>query len=255
MYYNENEARKLVLEAGLRLIDEKLIARTWGNISARISENEFIITPSGLSYETLGPDDLVKVRIDNLSYEGKHKPSSEKGIHASCYKNRPECNFVVHTHQFYASAICAEEKDTDFAPCAKYGFSGTKKLMENVTETILAHKDKNCFLLAKHGALILSNSVEVSFVLAKKLEEKSKKLYEEKKHEPRRGAFIDDYAQMFDKKGRPNPGESPWAVGYVRSKNVAAASYATEAEPLSKFKCWLEHYVYTKKYSKLKDKK
>lgn len=254
MYYSEAEARKLVIEAGLRLIDEKLIARTWGNISARISEDEFIITPSGRDYETLGPDDLVKVRIENLSYSGKYKPSSEKGIHASCYKYRPECSFVIHTHQFYASAICAEEKDTDFVPCAEYGFSGTKKLMKNVVSVIISHPKRNWFLMAKHGALLLGSSYENAFLLAKELEEKCKALYEEKKHNPRPGAFIDDYAQMFDKKGRANQGEDPWAVGYVRSKNVAAASYATEAAPLSRFKCFLEHYVYTKKYSKLKDK-
>lgn len=255
MYYSENEARKLVIEAGLRLIEEKLIARTWGNISARIGENEFIITPSGLAYESLKPEDLVKVKIDNLSYEGSIKPSSEKGIHASCYRNRKECCFVIHTHQFYASAVCAEEKDTDFAPCAEYGFSGTKKLMENVTKSILANPESNSFLMAKHGALLLGTSYGDAFALAKVLEENSRQLFENKKHSPLKGAFIDDYAQMFDRRGNPNSGEDPWAVEFVRSKNEAAASYAENAKPLSFFKCALEHFVYTKKYSKQKDKK
>ena len=57
--YSESQARDLVIKAGFVLIEKKLIARTWGNISARISENEFIITPSGKAYETLSPDDLV----------------------------------------------------------------------------------------------------------------------------------------------------------------------------------------------------
>lgn len=255
MYYSENEARKLVIEAGLRLIDEKLIARTWGNISARISDDEFIITPSGLAYESLKLEDLVKVKIEDLSYEGLHKPSSEKGIHASCYKNRKDCSFVIHTHQFYASAICAEEKDTDFAPCARYGFSGTKSLMKNVTSVILCNPDKNSFLMAKHGALLLGKSYEDSFALAKDLEEKSRALFESKKHSPKNGAFIDDYAQMFDRHGNPNPGEDPWAVNFVKEKNNAAASYVTESKALNIFKCTLEHFVYTKKYSKQKDKK
>lgn len=254
MYYSENEARKLVIEAGLRLIEEKLIARTWGNISARISDTEFVITPSGLAYESLKPEDLVKVKIEDLSYEGTHKPSSEKGIHASCYKNRKDCCFVIHTHQFYASAVCSEEKDTDFAPCAKYGFSGTKKLMKNVTEAILKYPMNCSFLMSKHGAILLGSSYENAFELARQLEENSKKLFEEKKHEPRRGAYIDDYAQMFDKSGNPNPGEDPWAVDFVKSKNEAAASFATDAKPLNFFKCFLEHFVYTKKYSKQKDK-
>ena len=68
MGYTEEKARELVIEAGLRLLEEGLIARTWGNISARISEDQFIITPSGLAYETLEPEQLVKVNIMDCSY-------------------------------------------------------------------------------------------------------------------------------------------------------------------------------------------
>lgn len=253
MYYSEKEARELVIEAGFRLIKEQLIARTWGNISARISKDEFIITPSGLAYESLKPVDLVKVRIDDLSYEGNIKPSSEKGIHASCYRNRSNCNFVIHTHQFYASAVCAEEEDTEFAPCAKYGFSGTKSLMNNVTDAIVRHPDCNSFLMAKHGALLLGSSFENAFETAGKLEEECKKLFEANKHDPVKGTFIDDYAQMFDRQGNAGKEEDAWAVEFVRNKNLAAASYVKKGKPLSRFKCALEHFVYTKKYSKKKD--
>ena len=88
MYYSETEARKLVIEAGLRLLENKLIARTWGNISARISKDEFIITPSGKAYDRLTPADLVKVRVSDGSYSGKVKPSSERGVHAAAYSLR-----------------------------------------------------------------------------------------------------------------------------------------------------------------------
>ena len=60
MSYTEEEARRLVVDAGIRLVKEGLTARTWGNISARISDSEFIITPSGMAYESLGPGDLVR---------------------------------------------------------------------------------------------------------------------------------------------------------------------------------------------------
>ena len=78
MSYTEEEARRLVVDAGIRLVKEGLTARTWGNISARISDSEFIITPSGMAYESLGPGDLVRCRIEDCSYEGEIKPSSEK---------------------------------------------------------------------------------------------------------------------------------------------------------------------------------
>lgn len=255
MFYSEKEAREKVVQAGLELIKEKLIARTWGNVSARISENEFIITPSGRAYESLKPEDLVKVNINDLSYQGNVKPSSEKGLHASCYALRKDCCFIIHTHQFYASAICAEEKDTDFAPCAKYGLSGTKKLAANVSSSVKNHSDKDCFLMAKHGAVILGNTFEDSFKKARALENDCKMLFEKEKHEPKKGAFIDDYAQMFNRKGIANEGEDEGAMKLVRDKNTAAASYVKKGKRLSFLVCALEHLVYTKKYSKLKDGK
>ena len=100
MAYTEAEARNLVILSARRLVDAGLTARTWGNLSARISDEQFVITPSGLGYDIMEPEDLVIVNISDLSYEGNRKPSSEKGIHADAYRLRPEVNFVIHTHQF-----------------------------------------------------------------------------------------------------------------------------------------------------------
>ena len=84
MAYSMEEGKKLVVEAGLKLVRSGLIARTWGNVSARVSDNEFVITPSGIPYEKLTPDDIVPVKIDNCSYDKEGlKPSSEKGVHPS----------------------------------------------------------------------------------------------------------------------------------------------------------------------------
>ncbi|MBR4429986.1 MAG: class II aldolase/adducin family protein, partial [Clostridiales bacterium] len=136
MYYSETEARKLVIEAGHRLLENKLIARTWGNISARISKEEFIITPSGKAYDRLSPSDLVKVRISDLSYTGSIKPSSEKGVHAAAYSLRSHVGFIIHTHQYYASAVAAECRSISSAPCASYALPGTAKLRRNVEACI-----------------------------------------------------------------------------------------------------------------------
>ena len=101
------EAKKIVVEAGKQLVKTGLIARTWGNVSCRISDTQFVITPSGRAYESLTPDDIVLVNMADLSYEGDIKPSSEKGIHAQCYLHRPEIGFVIHTHQANASIVSA----------------------------------------------------------------------------------------------------------------------------------------------------
>ena len=69
MAYKLEEARRLVIRAGLELLQSGLIARTWGNISARISDTQFVITPSGRAYEDLTPDQIVITNIADGSYE------------------------------------------------------------------------------------------------------------------------------------------------------------------------------------------
>ena len=53
------EARKIVVDAGIRLVREGLVARTWGNISQRIDEKHIAITPSGRPYELLTAEDIA----------------------------------------------------------------------------------------------------------------------------------------------------------------------------------------------------
>lgn len=166
----EIEAREKVLNAGLKLLKEGLVARTWGNVSARINDEEFIITPSGKGYDDLKLEDLVKVKIFDCSYEGEIKPSSEKSVHAAAYSVRKDIKFIIHTHQFYASAIAAEEKDLSFVRCAKYGLPGTSKLKRNLIKAIKDNPEDKMFLMAKHGALILGESMDDAFNLSKQLE-------------------------------------------------------------------------------------
>ena len=178
MYYSENEARNLVIEAGLRLLENKLIARTWGNISARISKDEFIITPSGKAYDRLTPADLVKVRISDGSYSGKVKPSSERGVHAAAYAQRNHVGFIIHTHQYYASAVAAECRNIRTAPCAAYALPGTTRLKKYVADCIRSNPYENMFLMARHGTLILGNGIEEACARGDALEEKGGALVE-----------------------------------------------------------------------------
>ena len=96
MAYEIEEAKRIVVEAGKKLVESGLIARTWGNVSARISDTQFVITPSGRAYEDLTPEEIVVVNIDDCSYEGDIKPSSEKGVHAAAYRHHPTVDFVIH---------------------------------------------------------------------------------------------------------------------------------------------------------------
>ena len=181
MAYNEDEARSLVIEAGHRLLESGLIARTWGNISARISDTEFIITPSGRAYESLRPEELVKCKIADCSYEGTIKPSSEKGIHADGYRLRPECDFIIHTHQFYATVVGVLGADIrePHIPCAGYGMPSTGRLRKAVAAAVEANPDSKAILMTRHGAVCLGNDFEDAFRIADELETTCRSIYME----------------------------------------------------------------------------
>lgn len=193
MAYTETEARELVIEAGKRLLETGLIARTWGNVSARISDTQFVITPSGKPYDTLKPEELVIVNIDDCSYTGDIKPSSEKGIHADAYKLRPNVNFVIHTHQFRASVVGATgisidtvpEKYKDVlgesVPVAAYGMPSTDKLRKALETAYRENPNSKAFMMIHHGACCLGESFDEAFKVAETLEvlckEKTHKAY------------------------------------------------------------------------------
>ena len=187
MTYTEKEARALIIRAGHQLIEQGLAARTWGNISARISSTHFIITPSGLPYDTLQPEQLVRVRIADCAWEGSIKPSSEKGIHAAAYLHRPDAGFVIHTHQEYASCVSVSGKaltDLDHpilgecVPCAAYGMPSTKKLQRNMDTVMVKHHNCNAILMRSHGALCIGRDYKRAFELAHALEEVSRATFD-----------------------------------------------------------------------------
>lgn len=194
MAYSVDKARELVLKAGLELCEAGLVARTWGNISARVSDTQYVITPSGRAYDTLTKEDIVLVNIADGTYEGNVKPSGEKGVHAAVYELCPEMNFVIHTHQNYASSLSilarelsveseGKEKNPkdilgNVIPCAGYGMYATELLVNNVKEQISLHKDSKAVLMKYHGALCYGKDYDEAFAVAYELEEVSKKEFD-----------------------------------------------------------------------------
>lgn len=190
MAYDLRTAQELVVKAGLELMNAGLVARTWGNVSAKISDTEFVITPSGIPYEKLTADDIVPVNIETLEYdENNLKPSSEKGVHAEFYKAHPECNFVIHTHQLAATAVSCSDKDIDDVPAeyaaiigkkvpnASYGMPGTGKLKQGVIDAIAANPDSKAVLMRHHGAVCIGADYDEAFKVVNALEEVAKYTY------------------------------------------------------------------------------
>lgn len=179
----KDEARKQVCDAGMKLLNEGLVARTWGNVSVRIDDRLCAITPSGKAYEEMTPEDIVIMDYLTCEYEGDVKPSSEKGVHAGLYKTRKDINAIIHTHQVNASTIAAAHRVMpavldDMAQLigpdvriAKYALPSTGKL---VRETLKAMKGRNACILANHGAVCAAPTMDDCFAVAQVLEKSCK---------------------------------------------------------------------------------
>ncbi|QCX34869.1 class II aldolase/adducin family protein [Caloramator sp. E03] len=214
------QQRKKIIEIALRAQNEKLIVLTFGNFSIRDKETGYIcVTPSGMNYKELVPEDIVVVDENCNIIDGKRKPSIETPMHCAVYRKRKDVNGIVHTHSSFATAWACCEQDIPCVvaevaaliggdiKCAPYRPMGTNELADIVAETI---GDNDAVLLAKHGALAVGPDIEIAFTNAVVVEEGAKVAYYAKsigKLEPipqeecraLRKATIEKYGQKYNK--------------------------------------------------------
>ncbi|MBR0164025.1 MAG: class II aldolase/adducin family protein [Lachnospiraceae bacterium] len=161
------EQKMAVIRVAHMLVERGLMIHTFGNVSRRSDRDHFVVTPSGVRYEDLSVDKIVRVNIRSLSYKGSVLPSSEAAMHAAVYQVREDAGFIIHTHQPYASCasalgeeeiylphteIEAMEKITRL-PIASYAAPGSANLATNVTDTIARFPDCYGLLIENHGVL------------------------------------------------------------------------------------------------------
>lgn len=221
MQLHYQQERETLVQAGLKLVEQGLVARTWGNISVKLNEEEMLITPSGKFYKDLTPADMVIINFKTNAYDKTGiKPSSEFKLHSGIYNDRKEFSAIIHTHQMNASTCAAARVEVpavldDLAQivgpsvrCADYALPSTKKI---VRETVKAMRGRNAALMANHGAVCAGRDLDEAFAVCQVLEKGCK-------------AFIE-------------------------------AQFLGGAKHISKFEAWAMHQVYLKKYSKIAKKK
>jgi len=150
--------RELIIEYCLRMLKDALTVGTSGNVSVRVGEN-IAITPSGVDYEALLPENICVITLDGKHVDGPDKPSTEVPMHTVVYQNT-DAQAVVHTHPVYATVLGTL---VDEIPrihymlallggpvrVAPYAPFGTEELARNC---IVAMKDRYAVLLQNHGA-------------------------------------------------------------------------------------------------------
>lgn len=149
-----------------------------GNVSARWRDG-LLITPSGLPYTAMTPEDLVAIDLDGGVRAGERKPSSEWPLHTSIYRARPDAQAIVHTHSPRATALaCARRGIPAFhymmafcggadIRCADYATFGTQALADNAVAAISGRK---AALLASHGVIALGATLEGAYAIAGEVE-------------------------------------------------------------------------------------
>lgn len=174
-----NELKQQLCDMGVQLLNTGLTYGTCGNISTRIpQQKKIIITPSGIPYHLVNPEDLVIVSFDN-KIQGKQKPSLETPLHLAVYKKRDDLETIIHTHSRYALAVSAVKTsvpvfiDEIFShiggeiAVVPYALPGSKELAEN---TIKKLEDKNAVLLRNHGAVCCGKNLQDAFQTAEAVE-------------------------------------------------------------------------------------
>ena len=95
--------KERVYHSNLMLEKLGLIIQNFGNASARHCEN-CLIKPSGINLNSFKKEDVVAVNINDSSFSGKLKPSSDLPTHLILYRELVDINGIVHTHSPYATA-------------------------------------------------------------------------------------------------------------------------------------------------------
>lgn len=175
------ELRRQLIETARRMAPANLNRGAAGNLSVRTRENGedgYLITPSGMDYDVLVPEDIVFMRLDGTP-GGRRKPSSEWRFHHDVYAGRPEAGAILHAHSPFATSLACLRRDIppfhymiarfggDTIRCAEYATFGTQALSDNA---LAALRDRCACLLANHGMLVFGRTLEHMFALAVEFE-------------------------------------------------------------------------------------
>jgi ribulose-5-phosphate 4-epimerase/fuculose-1-phosphate aldolase len=152
-----------IIKYGCMLLDSRLIVGTWGNLSARIPNTDYIaITPSGKDYRTLTLEDIAVLSLSGKFIEGNFKPSSESALHLEIYNARSDIQAIVHTHSIYATACAVANQAIPpivedlvqlvggGVAVAEYAICGSDQLAKNAVKAL---SENNAVLLANHGVV------------------------------------------------------------------------------------------------------
>ena len=179
----EQDARAQLCTVGTWLYERKLVAANDGNLSVRLDDGSFLITPSGVCKGRMNPSMIVRCAPDGSLIDGGpdgRKPSSEVALHARVYALREDVGAIVHAHPPVATAFAACGIDLSDAllpeavvglgsvPVCPFALPSTDAVAESIVPFAADHQ---AVLLANHGALAWGGDLEEAFARMETVEQ------------------------------------------------------------------------------------
>lgn len=243
---SEMEIKKLMCEIGKRVYDRNMAAANDGNFSVKISDNEFLCTPTGVSKGFMTPEYICKVDAKGnvLEANGNFRPSSEIKMHMRVYEKRPDVNAVVHAHPSFATSfaiagipltqpIMPEAViSLGCVPVADYGTPSTMEIPDSIEKFLPCH---DAVLLENHGALTWGQDLLTAYHKMESLEFYAELLYKAKMLGGPKEFDTKNVERLYGIRQQMNiPGKHPAAVcikcGKLNCRNcngrTAAENYA-----------------------------
>jgi L-fuculose-phosphate aldolase len=170
--------RREVVEACRSMNELGINQGTSGNLGMRV-DGGILVTPTGIPYDAMTPQDIVLMDSDGAVAPGQRKPSSEWRFHRDILDARPEVGAVVHTHAMFATVLACHHMEIpafhymvavaggDSIRCAPYATFGTQALSDHALRAL---EDRKACLLANHGMIALGQDLTAALALAVEVE-------------------------------------------------------------------------------------
>ncbi|MBQ8669673.1 MAG: class II aldolase/adducin family protein [Oscillospiraceae bacterium] len=177
------EQKKQILDAALEIKANRLISLSGGNVSMRVGENRYLVTPSGMRYESMTPADICLIDENCNVVEGTRKPSSDSSALIYMFRHMPHINAIIHTHQPWATAAgFAVDELPEFQvtiidacrnPVKVAPFTPSSAIGMGILATEYAG-DSLAVILKHHGVVAFGADMEEALYSAVYLEESAK---------------------------------------------------------------------------------